>query len=217
MSVAEKQIAFDSNGRRLVGRLFAVEGTPYAARAPGILFIHGFGSDMRGYRPRAEAASAVLGAVCLTFDLGGHGKSTGDRDALSERDYRLDVLAAYDELVAVSGVDPERIGVCGASYGGFLAAMLVTERRVARLLLRAPAFGDHMDQAPSTLTTYSGPVLIVESGEDEVVSRTTIDAYVSACAGRAQRFVINGASHALTEPGWQRAFVDMIVEWFREL
>jgi pimeloyl-ACP methyl ester carboxylesterase len=210
---------FESAGRRLVGYLFGATTGAVATSRPGVLFIHGYASDQRGYKPRAEAAATATGGVSLTFDLSGHGASADPRvplDSLSASDHYLDAMAAYDRLAALPGVDARRIGVCGASYGAYLAARLVSDRPVERLLLRAPALGADM-RVPATLATYQGSVLLVESGRDEVVPHTTIAAYIEACGGQARHEVIEGATHALTEPQWQRRFIDLIVEWSKDL
>jgi len=215
---AYEAVAIESDGRRLAGLLFGTDAGAGEPTRPGVLFIHGYGSDQRGYRSRAEAVVGAIGAVCLTFDLGGHGESSGTRASLTPLDHRRDALAAYDRLVALPGVDPNRIGVCGASYGAYLAAELVSERPVSRLLLRAPTLvGDAGGRPPVGITTFRGRVLVVESGEDEVIPRSTIAAYLEACGGRARHEVIEGATHALTDPRWQQAFVDLIVDWFRDL
>jgi pimeloyl-ACP methyl ester carboxylesterase len=124
-----------ADGRPLAARRFGPPGPPSGA---AILFIHGAGSDQSGYQPRAEAASKRLGATCLTFDLGGDGNSGGDGQALSPQDHLQDCVAAFDALLSSDEIDADRVGVCGASYGGFLASMLTASRRVRSLLLRAP-------------------------------------------------------------------------------
>ena len=43
------------------------------------------------------------------------------------------------------GVDAERIGVVGSSYGGYLAMLLASERNIHRLALRAPALYEDAD------------------------------------------------------------------------
>lgn len=58
---------------------------------PGVLFIHGWTSNQTGYIPRAEAVSK-LGAICLTFDMRGHGKSDGVFNQLSRQDHLNDVV-----------------------------------------------------------------------------------------------------------------------------
>jgi pimeloyl-ACP methyl ester carboxylesterase len=221
-----------SAGRHLAGRLFDSEAA--SSPKPGLLFVHGFGSDQRGYQQRAEKASAELGAACLTFDLSGHGGSDGDRDDLSRRDHLQDVLAAYDRLRSEGGVDDNRIGVCGASYGAYLACLLTSQRPVKRLLLRAPAMYDDSGldarrrdrcetragtEAPllyQTLRDFPGEILVLESGWDEEIPRGIIKAYLDA-SPRTHHQVIPEATHGLTESAWQKTFLDTIITWFGEL
>jgi pimeloyl-ACP methyl ester carboxylesterase len=216
VTVSERDVSIESSGRRLAGLIVESHDGASDVSRPGVLFIHGYGSDQRGYRPRAEAVAAAIMGVSLTFDLGGHGASTGSRDSLTERDHLADALAAYDELAVEPGVALDRIGVCAASYGAYLAASLVAERGVARLLLRAPAV-DRDGRPPAALSDYPGPVLVVESGADEVIPKSAIAAYLEACGGRARHEVIDGATHALTEPRWRQEFQDLIVDWFSRL
>jgi pimeloyl-ACP methyl ester carboxylesterase len=216
---AGQDLWFESSDRRLAGRAFGLSDDVAAASRPGILFVHGSGSDQSGFRPRAEAVVEATSGIALTFDLAGHGKSS-DRGIpltpVSWSDHRLDALAAFDQLVSFPAVDPIRVGVCGASYGGYLAASLVSQRKIARLLLRAPALGED-GLPPSELRAFRGPVLIVESGRDAVIPHTTIEAYLEACGGRAQHVVMPSAGHALTEPAWKQGFIDLIVEWSKDL
>src|ERR1700738_4340129 len=116
------QIEIVSGGRALQGRIF--RPTRAEQRPGGLLFIHGLHSDQAGYAVRAEAAVDALGVVCLTFDLIGHGHSPGVLDDLTPEDHLYDAIAAYDRLR--DQVDVARpIGVCGASYGACLAALLI--------------------------------------------------------------------------------------------
>src|SRR5512144_1771264 len=115
-------------GRALVATI--VEPAGDSSQLRGLLFIHGLESDQRGYRSRAAMACQQLNAVCLTFDLTGHGRSNGTGPSPRLRDHLADVVAAYDRLIAKPRVDPARVGACGASYGGYLAARLVAERSV---------------------------------------------------------------------------------------
>jgi pimeloyl-ACP methyl ester carboxylesterase len=208
-----KPVLFRSSGRTLAGRLYG----PAPSRA-GLLFIHGLHSDQAGYRERAEPASERLGAVCLTFDLSG----------------LADVIAAYDRLIVEHDVDPKRIGVVGASYGGFLAALLTARRPVTRLLMRAPVLyeNDELDlplalrekreepppesAALDAVATFSGPVLIVESEMDESVPHAIIEAYRAACP-TAQHHLIPGAGHELSHPEWRAEFVAAIVDFLSGL
>jgi hypothetical protein len=219
---------FGTSGRRLTGRVFG----PAASR-PGLLFVHGIDSSQAGYRERAEAAVERLGAVCLTFDLGGHGDSEGTRDVLSIRDHLADLVSAYDRLVAEREVDSTRIGVAGASYGGYLAALLSTRRPVARLALRAPALYADADldvprglrrpvsdpslasAAVQALERFGGPVLIVESGRDPSLA-PMVRAYRDA-RPEHEYVLIADAGHELDRPEWRAAFLSALLEFFAGL
>jgi hypothetical protein len=198
------------------------------------MFIHGLGADQFGYQIRARAVSEPLGIACLTFDLSGHGAS-GDRlDDLTPRDHLADVVAAYDMLAAHPAVDPARIGVCGASYGGYLAALLTGERAVRRLLLRAPGlYGDDQldrplrghrtsdaDAAGTTairnLARFGGEVLLLASGADEVIPPAVIAAYRRAHP-RTRLVTLAGAPHQLTDPALRQSFLDQITGFFADL
>jgi dienelactone hydrolase len=209
--VSAREIPFQSEKLELAGTLFEPAG---AAAAPGVLFVHRLRSDQGGYRERAEAASERLGAVCLTFDLGGHGGSTGNLRELTARSHLGDVLAAFDVLASQPGVVPRRIGVCGASYGAYLTALLTAERPTRGLLLRAPALyaDDDLDTPIERLGRYDGEVTIVESALDEVISRATIDAYLAACR-RASHHVIPDTGHVLKDPAARSAFLELVVSW----
>jgi pimeloyl-ACP methyl ester carboxylesterase len=225
---------FQSDGRDLSGRYFDSDGTP--SPKPGLLFVHGLHSDQSGYQRRAEVVSAALGAVCFTFDLSGHGESAGagTLDEFTPRDHLLDVLAAYDKLTSHEQVDINRVGVCAASYGAYLTALLVSRRPVRRILLRAPGLYDDNDldtplsqrrasradvNAPllfEGLNDFGGEILILESEKDEYIPHSVIEAYLNA-SPRAHHEVIADATHVLKEPAWKEAFLKAIKNWFREL
>ena len=226
--VEERSVA--SAGRQLAARLVR-SSRPSGA---GLLFLHGLESDQEGYQNRAKVTTAAIGATCLTFDLGGHGRSGGALGKLRPLDHLADAVNAYDELATGNGVDAERVGVCGASYGAFLACLLAAERRVHKLLLRAPALYD--DNAVTRLLTtsprssglagpyraldvvagFAGRVLVVESERDETIPHSVIQAYLETRPD-ARHEILAGATHALTDPRWNEAFIEEIVGWFADL
>lgn len=226
------EFSFGSGHRRLVGRIFDPSGASTDLRA--VLFVHGQGSSQTGYRSRARLASRNLDAVCMTFDLSGHGHDAANFARYSGYDHLQDVVAAYDRLASHAAVDRTRIGVCGASYGGYLAALLTGHRAVKRLILRAPSLHQDVDfpsrkpraspcdKAPEgfdsleVVSHYVGEVLILESEKDDVVPASHIAAYLRACS-RAKHQVIPGATHALTDPIWDKVFIGAIVNWFGAL
>ena len=189
---------------------------------PAILFVHGLHSDQRANRRRALAAAREFDAVCLTFDLGGHGRSEGDSERLAPADHLSDLRVAADALLQVGAVDQRRLGVCGASYGAYLSALLVVERPVRRLLLRAPALYPDEDllgaplsqrrafrqtvvssQALRGLERFDGATLVVESEHDETIPPAVVAAYVAA-APDARHELLARAPHALLGARIQR-------------
>ncbi len=214
------------------------------AQIPGVLFIHGWGGSQSQYRARAHQLAA-LGCVCLTFDLSGH-EATYNRFTKVSRAANLrDVLAAYDHLVARPDVDPTAMAIVGSSYGGYLGAILTTERPVRWLAMRAPAlyYDDgwelpklqlHRDfdlrsyrrrliataenRALRACMKFTGDVLLVESEHDDIVPHPVIESYREACANCRSLSceVIQGADHGLTEQVHQDAYVSLLVRWFGE-
>ena len=105
---------------------------------PGILFVHGWGGSQDQDLARAKQA-AGLGAVSLTFDLRGHEIGSPMFHTVTREQNLRDLVAAYDRLAQQRNVDKSSIAVVGISYGGYLAAILTSMRRVRWLALRSPA------------------------------------------------------------------------------
>ncbi len=135
--VVPEQVSFRaSDGVEAHGQLFApADGE---SRKPAVVYVHGGGPRqmLLGWHYRWEYANdyganqylASRGFIVLSVDYRlsvGYGQAfqfaehTGARGA---SEY-LDVLAAGRYLQKRGDVDPRRIGVWGASYGGYLAAL----------------------------------------------------------------------------------------------
>lgn len=231
-SQAISRVEIRSAGRNLIAHEFLPPTK--APSGVAVLFIHGWESRQESYRARGARVSGAQSATSLSFDLSGHGESGDHPSAFTLRDHLADSIAAYDHLASLSSVDEQRIGVCGASYGGYLAASLIEHRPVKALLLRAPAL--YADSAldleaelrrpepePSrtaiplrNLSTFCHPTLIVESERDEVIPPAFIDAYLGACRNPSHA-VLRNASHALTNPAWDEAFIQLLLAWSRIL
>lgn len=231
--VAGEDIELRCDGRVLAGTVFR----PVTADGSlGLLFLHGYGSDRGGYLPRAAAAAEALGAVTLAFDFGGHGESTGDPGDLSRADHLREVQTAFDHLSTSLGGEPgaQRIGLCGASYGGYLSALLPTSRPVWRMVLRAPALYPDADfetprrdtaethstsdgefaRLTEAAASFDGDLLIVESSRDEAIPTDVIDHYVRTFP-QAHRRIIE-AEHALKTPEQREQFISLILSSFAD-
>jgi pimeloyl-ACP methyl ester carboxylesterase len=216
--------------------------TPITA-VPGVLFVHGWGGSQQQYIGRAREIAA-LGCVSLAFDLRGHARTQPQHETVSREDNLRDVLAAYDALA--QKVDSSAIAVVGSSYGGYLAAILTSLRKVKWLALRAPAIykDDGWDlpklrlnkeqdlanyrkstvraadnRALSACAAFQGDVLIVESEHDHIVPHPVSSSYLEACMqARSLTYrVIHGADHALSKETWQRAYTSLLVNWLTEM
>jgi pimeloyl-ACP methyl ester carboxylesterase len=168
-----------------------------------------------------------LGHTCLAVDLSGHGDSAGSLSQVTPEQNLRDVVAAFDALLDHPHVQPGRVAVVASSYGSYLSVLLTEQRAVARLVLRVPALYTDASlgrplgrrerpgpsEAPRTralrvLARYTGPVLVVESEHDDVVPAWLVRAYAHARPG-IDHVVQPHAAHALTDPAWRRAFVDL--------
>lgn len=212
---------------------------------PGALFAHGWGGSQAQDLTRAREA-AGLGCLCLTFDLRGHARYEGQRETVTREANLRDLLAAYDFLVRLRGVDPAAIALIGASYGGYLAAIAASMRPVRWLALRAPAiYKDDGWELPKrqlnadpdlpayrgrelraeenrvlrACSTFKGDVLIVESEHDDRVPHQTIANYVKAFsqAHSLTSRVIKGADHGLSEEACQKAYSTVLTNWLTEM
>jgi len=217
----------------------------HTAKVPGVLFVHGWGGDQEQDLARAQEVVG-LGCICLTFDLRGHKRTEAQRETVTRPQNMNDLIAAYDTLVSVHGVDPGSIAVVGSSYGGYLAALLTAKRPVRWLALRAPAlYKDvnwdlpkrqlHVDAefaafrrsvisplenlALNACASFTGDVLVVESEQDEIIPHAVIKNYTGACSGARSLTArtITAANHSLSESDMQRAYTKLLVGWLTEM
>ena len=94
-----------------------------AGRGPTILFLPGYMSDMEGGKATAlDAWAAAEGRAMLRFDYAGCGASDGDFEAQSLENWRNDVVAMIDEVLAGPVV------LVGSSMGGWLMLLAALAR-----------------------------------------------------------------------------------------
>lgn len=226
-----ERVVLASGDRRIVGDLLVP--TEGGGGRPGLLFVHGRGSNRRGYIRRAAAACAGLHTVSLAFDLSGHGESGSDAGTFTPAEHADDVVVAYAALVADERVDPSRIGIVGASYGAYLAGLVAARVPVRQLLLRAPAlYGDADIRRPlADLDTradaeatelFAGigrsgaAVLVLESEYDDEIGPEVVRRYLAEIPAAAHE-VLPGATHSLSRPEWDGWFIGTIISWGRAL
>ena len=131
------------NGEDRAGRLSRPDGNYIAyaktdGRAPTVVFLGGFRSDMTGAKALAlEDWARKSGRAYLRFDYLGHGQSSGRFEDGTIGRWLDDALAAIDTLIDAEG----RFVLVGSSMGGWLALLVALRRpqRLAGLVLIAAA------------------------------------------------------------------------------
>jgi pimeloyl-ACP methyl ester carboxylesterase len=116
---AEETVRLTVDGVDLCARLDLPPGDgPF----PGVVLVHGSGSDPATQYYYNGDFFVAAGFAALTFDKRGSGCSGGDFTFDYDRLAR-DVVAAVEYLAERPEVDPERIGLLGYSQGGWVAPL----------------------------------------------------------------------------------------------
>ncbi|MEQ9121309.1 MAG: alpha/beta fold hydrolase, partial [Alphaproteobacteria bacterium] len=113
----KRSVAFYSEGVKLDGDLYLPDGLTPGERRAGVVLCHGYTGVKDLYLPDNAAVLNAAGYAVLTFDYKGWGKSEGPRTRLAPYSRVADVQAAMTFLSIQDGVDAERIGLYGTSYG----------------------------------------------------------------------------------------------------
>jgi dipeptidyl aminopeptidase/acylaminoacyl peptidase len=211
--VVPRQVSFKAaDGLAIDGQLFQAAGG--AAKKPGLIFVHGgpprqmlLGWSYMDYYTHAYAMNQYLAAhgftvLSVNYRLGiGYGydfqhPENGGPQGSSE--YQ-DVVAGAKFLQGTAGVDPQRIGIWGGSYGGLLTALALGRnsdifkagvdfhgvhdwsKQLADGGVRAPLRYEQGDLAEakavafksspvSDIATWTSPVLLIQGDDDRNVS-----------------------------------------------
>jgi pimeloyl-ACP methyl ester carboxylesterase len=132
--------AFIEVGEGSAMRAIAVRARP--GRAPGLLWLGGFKSDMAGTKALAlDAWAAEQGRACVRFDYSGHGESGGSFADGTIGRWLAESAAVFQRFCRGPQV------VIGSSMGGWMALLLAREiakhtggnASLAGLVLIAPA------------------------------------------------------------------------------
>jgi uncharacterized protein len=237
-----EQMEFLVDGNRLKGTLVFPE--KLKEKNPAILFIHGW-TSMKERSYQYARGLAKLGFISFMFDMRGHGESEGDINTATIKELLDDVLAAYDYLIGIKGVDRENISAVSSSFGGYLAALLSAKRNVKRLVLRVladypnDAFNSPMMQISSNksanfawrskiknagetfaleaISNFSGKILIIESGKDATIPHQTIQNYINAVKNKSKltHIVVENAPHSIKDGPFKDEVEKILTGWFR--
>jgi dipeptidyl aminopeptidase/acylaminoacyl peptidase len=142
------------DGKEIEAALFRRAG---AGRAPLVVLVHGgpTGRWRDAYFSWAQLLATRGYAVCCPNVRGSTGYGwdfvTCNRGDWGGGDFK-DVLAGVDDLVRRGVADPERLGIGGWSYGGYMAAWAITQTR----RFKAAVVGACMSDLASEFGTENG-------------------------------------------------------------
>jgi len=204
-----------------------LKATLYPAAKPGpgvVMFNMCDGSDRSVWEPLATKL-AMEGVSALTWNYRGVGDSGGEPfkgGSLEQvmRHWREvwgpDAALAVDTLAAEEGVDRLRLGVAGASCGGFLAVL--TARRMPDRI-RGVVFmaGPADDEARRFVASPASPPFlgIAASGDARSAAWTKELAELSK-HGSSRLVLYDEAGHGTQLLSSQKDLIPLMVEWLRE-
>ncbi|MDQ0287325.1 fermentation-respiration switch protein FrsA (DUF1100 family) [Desulfofundulus luciae] len=110
-----QKVYFFSEGMKLEGILY---GGNEGSKRPGVVVCHGFGGVKETTSVEVCQYLVGKGYMTLCFDYRGFGGSEGTRGRLVPMEQVQDIRNAITFLQQQPGVDPEKIGLYGASFGG---------------------------------------------------------------------------------------------------
>ena len=167
-----------------------------------------YGGDMESHVVYAICrALAEHGVAALRFNFRGTGSSQG-RHAGGQGEPE-DVRAALTALAEQPGVDGERLGLAGYSFGASMALQAAADPRVRALaLVSLPA------RSGDQLAAFAGPTLLVTGEHDHVAPPEELRRLIRDASGERDLLSIPGVDHF-----WLRGLTEMtarLVLFFRK-
>jgi dipeptidyl aminopeptidase/acylaminoacyl peptidase len=168
--------SFDA--KEIWGLLLTPPGYQHGQRIPMVVYCHGgpIGGYTYGIFPQfahipgqvdpypVEAMASAGMAILFPMPRGGSGYGIAGFRAIINRwgedDYK-DIMAGVDAMIAQGIADPERLGVMGASYGGYMTDWIVTQTNRFKAASTAASVSDltnlyYFSDAGDTVAEYFG-------------------------------------------------------------
>ena len=189
---AQNHVRFSASGIVLEG-IFERPGGGIPCPAVVVCHPHPlYGGDMYNNVVSVVCRALAQESIAtLRFNFRGVGRSEGDHEeGVGEQD---DVRAALDFLQSSDGVDKDRLGLAGYSFGTrVVTPVALRDERVRALALVSP-FLDDADWLK--LREYRVPKLFVCGGEDSFISRHKVKRLAGEAAPPSECEVVFGADH----------------------
>ena len=130
-----RSIHWKSDGYDVQGWLIYPRGFDAAKRYPLVVSVHGGpGAAVQPAWPEANTYSMTLAAAGYFVLMPNPRGSFGQGEAFTRANVKdlgygdlRDILAGMDEALRVAPIDPDRLGITGWSYGGFMTMWGVTQ------------------------------------------------------------------------------------------
>ncbi len=141
---------FVVGGRKVAARL-CLPDAPTAGPVPGVVLVDGSGPTDRFNFEVEQGWLAEAGLASLAYDKPGCGSTPGDWRCQTFADRAAEAASAIDHLIEHPAVAPDRIGLWGASQGGWVVPLAAgRHHRIAfAILVSAPAVTPFEQEAAS--------------------------------------------------------------------
>ncbi len=207
-----RHVTFPCADLKLEGTYFDGE---WEQAVPAVVVCHPhplYGGSMRNNVTYAVAdALGSAGMAAFLFNFRGVGGSEGSYGGgIAEQQ---DIVAALDWLQGQRGIDKNRLGLTGYSFGaGVALPVACAEARVKGIALISPYF----ESSPiKLLTTCHKPGLILGGSNDLEVSPEVVDSYGRQAAGTAKMRIIEGPDHFWG--GYEQEMGQAVADFFSEM
>lgn len=235
---AETAVSFQSeDGWTIYGKLRIPGKARAGDKVPGVVLAHGARHDSEAFYYLTRDL-AKTGMAVLTFDWRGKGKSSKAGASSADKalpkvggdeleKVYLDIKAAKNLLEAQAQVDPQRIGVLGATLAcNHAIRASVGDTRVKTIvLLSCGAPGMH-DEVTNYLKTNDVPILAVASADDTHWNRSdsasgsfavdTKELYLLSKSKSSQYILYDHSSHGSAMFNMDPDLEWKITRWFAE-
>jgi len=180
--------------------------------APALLLLHMAYSDRRAWHGFAKAAQEA-GYAVLALDSRGHGDSAGEKVFDPAMDG--DVDAALTWLMTHTRVDPERVGIAGASVGANLALRAGAKHpEIQSVALLSPGMQLWDIGIQEAIVDYGQRSVFITVSEEDAYPAGSCQHLDAMALGEHRLHVFTGAAHGTDMFQVHDDLAPMLLDWF---
>ncbi len=149
-----KVINIPFEGSHLPGYLFLTEDAT-ANQKPTIIYVGGYDNFCEESFFSGAYAATKRGYNCLVFDGPGQGRALRLQNLYFRHDWEIVVKAIIDYALTIQEIDPDKLILCGRSFGGYLAPRAACfENRIVAVIADAALY-DLYEVVKTAIPTYA--------------------------------------------------------------